>query len=65
MGVTGEMAREEEGEGVRIQVSGVSSGCSAWCRSGTGATISGYEFLCSRGLAFLFVDGLSPLGTIR
>ena len=41
MGVAGETAREEEGEGVRIQVSGVSPGCSAWCRSGTGATISG------------------------
>jgi hypothetical protein len=41
MGVAGEMAREEEGEGVRILASGVSSGCSAWCRSGTGATISG------------------------
>ena len=41
MGIVGEIAREEDGEGVRIQASGVSSDCSAWCRSGTGATISG------------------------
>lgn len=33
------MAREDEGEGVRIQVSGL--GCNARCRRGTGISISG------------------------
>ena len=59
--VDGEMAREDDGEGVRIQASGVN--CSAWCRSGTGATISGYELLyAEKKLAISFADGLSPLG---
>ena len=33
------MAREDEGEGVRIQASGL--GCNARCRRGTGISISG------------------------